>query len=144
MESLRQLFRRARLIRRLKRLELLANYIVEVSVPMLILFSVIRKDVGNLYKWLNVSAQRPSSEPDFARRCKMQNLALIKAFGTKHQPFILITNLFEEYTKKNNRANACLNYIIGYSRTNREASNCKNHTVCTDYAREDTGHHNYY
>ena len=56
------------------------NYVVEASVPTIILFSVIRKDVGNLYKWLmfrpkgpfirarlaDVSAQRPSSEPNFA------------------------------------------------------------------------------
>ena len=27
------------------------NYIVEASVPMIILFCVIRKDVDNLYKW---------------------------------------------------------------------------------------------
>ena len=31
--------------------EKLANYIVEASVPMIILFSVICKDVDNLYKW---------------------------------------------------------------------------------------------
>ena len=33
-------------------IELLANYMVEVSVPTIIHFSVIHEDVGNLYEWL--------------------------------------------------------------------------------------------
>ena len=51
MESLRHLFRRVQLVWRLRRLELLAYYIVKASVPTIILFCVIRKDVGNSYKW---------------------------------------------------------------------------------------------
>ena len=51
MESLRHLIQRARLVWHARRLELLANYIVEVSVPTIILFCVICKGVDNLYKW---------------------------------------------------------------------------------------------
>ena len=42
---------RARLVWRLRRPELVANYVVEASVPTIILFCVIRKDVDNLITW---------------------------------------------------------------------------------------------
>ena len=47
---------------------ILTNYIVdcEVSVPTIIVFSVIHKDVDNLHEWQTFRPQRPSSEPDFA------------------------------------------------------------------------------
>ena len=51
MESLRHLFRRARLVWHLRQLELLANCMVEASVPTIILFCVIRENIDNLYKW---------------------------------------------------------------------------------------------
>ena len=43
--------RRARLVWHLRRLELVTNYVVEASVPTIILFCIIRKDVDKLYKW---------------------------------------------------------------------------------------------
>ena len=46
-------------------LTLLANYIVEASVPTIILFCVIRKDADS-YTNGRRFGQRPSSEPGFA------------------------------------------------------------------------------
>ena len=60
------------------------SYVVEASLPMIIPFSVIHS----------------------------ANLALMKAFGPKCQPFIKITNIFVDYTKKNSCGNACPDYII--------------------------------
>ena len=36
----------------------------------------------------------------------MRNLALMKAFGPKHLPFIQIMNIFADYIIENNRGNA--------------------------------------
>ena len=51
VESLRHLSKGLDSFRRLRQLELIANYVVEASIPTMILFCVIHKDVGNLYKW---------------------------------------------------------------------------------------------
>ena len=51
MLSPRHQVRRAQLIWCLE-LSVLANHIVEASVPTIILVSAICKDVGNFYKWL--------------------------------------------------------------------------------------------
>ena len=62
---------------RLRRLELIAIYVIEASVPMIILFCVILEDVDDLYKWQTF---RPSS--------LHRNLALMKATWPERLPFI--------------------------------------------------------
>ena len=42
---------RVRLVWHLRRLELIAKYADELSVPTINLFCVVYKDVDNLYKW---------------------------------------------------------------------------------------------
>ena len=90
MESLRHLFRRAPLVWRLRRLELLANYIVKTSAPTIIFFCVILKDVDNLYKWKTFRPkglhQSQVLHADGFCIC-MQNLALMKTFEPKSLPF---------------------------------------------------------
>ena len=45
-------------------MNVITNCIVEVSVPTIILFCVIRKDVNNLYKWETFWPKGLQSEPD--------------------------------------------------------------------------------
>ena len=73
-----------------------ANLIFKASVPTSIHFIVFCKDVDG--SMADVSAQWPSSKPDFA--------CLMKAFGSKCHPFIEIISIFIEYTKKNNHGNS--------------------------------------
>ena len=51
VESLQNLSKELNSFWRLRRLDPIANYVVEVSVPTIILFCVIYNDVDDLYKW---------------------------------------------------------------------------------------------
>ena len=66
-------------------IELLANYIVEVSFPTIILFSVIRKDVGNLYKWLTFHPEGFHQSQILHADAKS---ASDEGFGPKRLPFM--------------------------------------------------------
>ena len=56
---------------------MIGNYVAEASVPTILLFCVICKDVDNLYKWQKF---RP-----IGLHQSMQNLVLMKVFGAKNE-----------------------------------------------------------
>ena len=62
----------------------IANYVVEASVPTIILFCVIREDVDDLYKWQTFWP----SGLHHRQISHAANLALMKATGPKRLPFI--------------------------------------------------------
>ena len=104
MEFLWHLSERLGSFWRLRRLELIPNYVVEASVSTIILFCV--KSTKVLINYVN------------GRRFSAQAFSACEIWlWWRPMRWINHQHLRRFYTKENYRGNACLNYIIGCGRT---------------------------